>query len=158
MLLIFNTKENIDRVIKPYVEKYEDEIHNFTVLDTFKWGKKNPRVYSELYRKFKFLLVAYNNYGTDSSDRIYPEDYKEGFKNEIWETSSEIGLFTVKDLNHPTSKPIRLIENIIVKLTKMDDLILDTISGSGSIPIACWDTRRNFIACEIDGEYAVKSQ
>lgn len=67
-------------------------------------------------------------------------------------------MFTVKDLNHPTSKPVRLIENIIVKLTKMDDLILDTTSGSGSIPIACWDTRRNFIACEIDEEYAVKSQ
>lgn len=103
-------------------------------------------------------MVAYNNYATDISDRIYPEDYKEGFKNEIWETANEIGLFKVNGIDHPTSKPVRLLENLIVKLTKIDDLVLDTTSGSGSIPIACWDTRRDFITCEIDEEYAVKSQ
>lgn len=158
MLLIFNTKENIDRKLKPFIENYKDGTHDFSILDTFDWGKKNPRKNLELYRKFEFLLVAYNNYNTEKSDRIYPEDYKEGFKNMILETATEIGLFKVNEIDHPTTKPVRLLENILVKLTDIDDLVLDTTSGSGSIPIACWDTRRYFIACEIDEEYAIKSQ
>ncbi|MBO0446570.1 site-specific DNA-methyltransferase [Enterococcus ureilyticus] len=158
MLLIFNTKENIDRKIKPYIKRYKDEAHDFTVIDTFEWGKTNPRGDLELYRKYEFLLIAYNNYNTEKSDRIYPEDFSEYYTNEIWETAKEISLFNVKEIDHPTAKPVRLIENIIIKLTEIDDVILDTTSGSGSIPIACWDTRRDFVACEIDEEYATKSQ
>jgi site-specific DNA-methyltransferase (adenine-specific) len=158
MLLIFNTKENIDVRIAPFIKEFEDDTHDFTILDTFEWGKTNPRDNLEIYRKFEFLLVAYNNYNTDKTDRVYPADYKESYENELWETANEIGLFKIKGLKHPTSKPIRLIENLIVKLTDIDDHILDTTSGSGSIPIACWDTRRNFIASEIDGNYAITSQ
>lgn len=74
MLLIFNTKENIDRKLKPLVEKYEDETHDFTVIDTFQWGKTNPRTHLELNKKFEYLLVAYNNYNTEISDRVYPDE------------------------------------------------------------------------------------
>ncbi|MBO0467482.1 site-specific DNA-methyltransferase [Enterococcus plantarum] len=158
MLLIFNTKENVDRKIKPFIEKFEDETHNFTVVDIIEWGKTNPRQNVDIYRQYEFLLVAYNNYGTEISDREYSEDDSEYFTNEIWETASEIGLFKIKGITHPTVKPIRLIEKLLVKLTEIDDVVLDTTSGSGSIAIACWDTRRDFIACEIDEGYANNSQ
>jgi len=54
---------------------------------------------------------------------------------------------------HPTQKPVRLYEWILLNYTKEDDLILDTHLGSASIALACHNLHRNLIACEIDEEY-----
>jgi site-specific DNA-methyltransferase (adenine-specific) len=54
---------------------------------------------------------------------------------------------------HPTQKPVRLYEWILLNYTKENDLILDTHLGSGSIALACHNLHRNLIACEIDEDY-----
>lgn len=54
---------------------------------------------------------------------------------------------------HPTQKPVRLLERIINLITKENDLVLDTFLGSGSTAIACLNTKRYFLGCEIDDEY-----
>lgn len=54
---------------------------------------------------------------------------------------------------HPTQKPVRLYEWILLNYTKENDLILDTHLGSASIALACHNLHRNLIACEIDEEY-----
>lgn len=56
-------------------------------------------------------------------------------------------------MEHPTQKPYRLMEKLILLATNENDTILDPFMGSGSTGIACLFKNRNFIGCEIDKEY-----
>lgn len=56
-------------------------------------------------------------------------------------------------MQHPTQKPVRLLERLLNLTTKEGDLVLDTFMGSGSTGIACINLKRNFIGMEIDKEY-----
>ena len=54
---------------------------------------------------------------------------------------------------HPTQKPVRLYEWLLMNYAKEGDKILDTHLGSGSIAIACHNLGYDLTACEIDKEY-----
>jgi len=54
---------------------------------------------------------------------------------------------------HPTQKPIKLYELLLMKYAKEGDKILDTHLGSGSIAIACHNLSYDLTACELDKEY-----
>lgn len=54
---------------------------------------------------------------------------------------------------HPTQKPIKLYEWILMKYAKENDKILDTHLGSGSIAIACHNLGFDLTACELDPDY-----
>tara|TARA_R100000353_G_scaffold173143_1_gene139164 strand:+ start:94 stop:738 length:645 start_codon:yes stop_codon:yes gene_type:complete len=54
---------------------------------------------------------------------------------------------------HPTQKPIKLYEWLLMKYAKEGDKILDTHLGSGSIAIACHKLGYDLTACELDKEY-----
>ena len=58
-----------------------------------------------------------------------------------------------KDKIHPTQKPTALLEYLIKTYSNENDLILDSCSGSGSLAIACMNTKRNFICIEKDENY-----
>ena len=51
---------------------------------------------------------------------------------------------------HPTEKPVNLMEYLIEKSTKENDLVLDCFMGSGATAVACHNTKRRFIGCEIE--------
>lgn len=54
---------------------------------------------------------------------------------------------------HPTQKPIKLYEWLLMKYAKEGDKILDTHLGSGSIAIACHNLGFDLTACELDTDY-----
>lgn len=54
---------------------------------------------------------------------------------------------------HPTQKPVKLYEWILMNYAKQGDKILDTHLGSGSIAIACHNLGFDLTACELDTEY-----
>tara|TARA_R100000995_G_C3431590_1_gene98770 strand:+ start:38 stop:703 length:666 start_codon:yes stop_codon:yes gene_type:complete len=54
---------------------------------------------------------------------------------------------------HPTEKPIKLYEWLLMNYAKEGDKILDTHLGSGSIAIACHNLGYDLTACELDKEY-----
>lgn len=56
-------------------------------------------------------------------------------------------------MQHPTQKPVRLMERLSALVTQEGDLVLDPFMGSGSTGIACINTGRRFIGYEIDDEY-----
>lgn len=55
--------------------------------------------------------------------------------------------------DHPTKKPVGLIERLLNLVTKKGDMVLDPFAGSFSTGIACLNTGRHFIGVEIDPEY-----
>lgn len=54
---------------------------------------------------------------------------------------------------HPTQKPVALLEYLIKTYTNEGELVLDNCMGSGSTGIACINTNRNFIGIELNEEY-----
>ena len=54
---------------------------------------------------------------------------------------------------HPTQKPVKLYEWLLMTYAKEGDKILDTHLGSGSIAIACHNLGYDLTACELDKEY-----
>lgn len=58
---------------------------------------------------------------------------------------------------HPTQKPIEILERFIKAYTNSEDTIMDIFSGSGSTMLACQNSNRLFIGCELDSEYYIKS-
>jgi site-specific DNA-methyltransferase (adenine-specific) len=54
---------------------------------------------------------------------------------------------------HPTQKPVKLYEWLLMNYAKEGDKILDTHLGSGSIAIACHNLGFELTACELDTEY-----
>jgi site-specific DNA-methyltransferase (adenine-specific) len=54
---------------------------------------------------------------------------------------------------HPTQKPVDLCAYLIETYSNPGDTILDPFMGSGTTGVACVQTGRNFIGCEIDEGY-----
>ena len=54
---------------------------------------------------------------------------------------------------HPTQKPVKLYEWLLMNYAKEGDKILDTHLGSGSIALACHNLGFDLTACELDKEY-----
>ena len=54
---------------------------------------------------------------------------------------------------HPTTKPLSLIRRLILNSSRIGDIIYDPFSGSGTILIACEQTKRRCLAVEIDPAY-----
>jgi site-specific DNA-methyltransferase (adenine-specific) len=54
---------------------------------------------------------------------------------------------------HPTQKPVALLEYLIKTYTLEGEVVLDFTMGSGSTGIACLNTGRKFVGCELDEKY-----
>ena len=59
---------------------------------------------------------------------------------------------------HPTQKPVKLYEWLLMNYAKEGDKILDTHLGSGSIALACHNLKFDLTACELDAEYFKAAQ
>tara|TARA_R110002074_G_C12239639_1_gene639103 strand:- start:44 stop:703 length:660 start_codon:yes stop_codon:yes gene_type:complete len=54
---------------------------------------------------------------------------------------------------HPTQKPVKLYEWLLMNYANEGDKILDTHLGSGSIAIACHNLNYDLVGCELDTDY-----
>ena len=58
---------------------------------------------------------------------------------------------------HPTEKPIQLLERLIKLHTNENHIVLDCFGGSMSTAIACYNTNREIVSCELNKEYFDKA-
>lgn len=58
-----------------------------------------------------------------------------------------------KDKQHPTQKPVALMEYLIKTYTNEGETVLDNTMGSGTTGVACRNTNRRFVGIEMDPTY-----
>lgn len=63
------------------------------------------------------------------------------------------GNTSAKKKIHPTQKPVKLYEWLLMNYAKEGDKILDTHLGSGSIALACHNLGFDLVGCELDKDY-----
>jgi site-specific DNA-methyltransferase (adenine-specific) len=56
-------------------------------------------------------------------------------------------------VGHPSQKPIKLIEMLLLSATRVEDLVLDPFLGSGTTAVVCQNLNRNFAGIEIEQKY-----
>lgn len=55
--------------------------------------------------------------------------------------------------NHPTEKPVELLEYLVRTYTNEDEVVLDNTMGSGSTGVACKNINRRFVGIELEKKY-----
>jgi len=75
--------------------------------------------------------------------------------NGTGKTSKGMDRFTTEPVsnNHPTVKPIALMEYLINMVTREGQIVLDPFAGSGSTLIAAKKLGRKYIGIELEPEY-----
>ena len=140
--------------------------------NTKDWDKNRPRAefWHELFRVSKNQIVWGSNYFTDAlpiSRGWVCWDKKQPLTNsfsdfELAWTSFDCICKTFRlypthvsqgKKIHPTQKPVKLYEWLLMNYAKEGDKILDTHLGSGSIAIACHNLGFDLVGCELDNEY-----
>tara|TARA_R110002051_G_scaffold308116_1_gene379536 strand:- start:25522 stop:26133 length:612 start_codon:yes stop_codon:yes gene_type:complete len=134
-----------------------------------KWDKEVPtqEYFNELKRVSKNYIIWGGNYfdlgvcgkfiiwdkeiplGLSFSDCEYAHTSFNG-ANKIFRYSA---YKDKKSKFHPTQKPVKLYEWLLMNYAKEGDKILDTHLGSGSIAIACHNLGFDLTACELDKDY-----
>ena len=131
-------------------------------------GRPNQEYFNELIRVSKNQIIwGANNFqlpqfkGFFVWDKGIPFDFTMSMC-EIASLSEGIGTISklwkfriagAEDRIHPTQKPVKLYEKLLMTYAKKGDKILDTHLGSGSIALACHNLGYDLTACELDTEY-----
>lgn len=151
-----NEKEKIEKNgirIKDKV-KWTKHFHSFAQGQSF--GFPTKQSYEELQSIFiGYFEIPYNELKC-KYESLKKEYEKEKFTfnaSDGMENYLEYSFKIDKQYDHPTQKPIKLLENIIRNSSNEGDIILDLFIGSGSTGVACKNLNRNFIGIELEEEY-----
>lgn len=130
-------------ILKEYFDRAK-----FKQLRYIEWVKTNP---VPINSKINYLTNAREIalVGVKGSNPVFHSQYDNGiYQHPI---CHEKGRF------HPTQKPLLLIEELVLKHSNEGDIVLDCFSGSGTTAVASLKNNRNFIGCELDSTYHIKS-
>jgi len=107
------------------------------------WSKDESLTFNNIKVKVETKRKEYNT-GT----------LKEGITlSDVWTDIPALPHNAKEKVNHPTQKPLKLMERIISVFTNEGDTVLDFCMGSGSTGVACNNLNRNFIGIENNIDY-----
>lgn len=120
------------------------------------FGFDTPQYFAQV-EKCKPYKHALPIYKSDSARMTSPSvDDKGNRIYKTYDTKQPVNLIVfARDYpkEHPTQKPVALLEYLVKTHSKEGDTVLDFTMGSGTTGVACVQTGRNFIGCEIDAGY-----
>lgn len=114
-------------------------------FDLIKWVKTNPPP------TFNNKYLSDTEYCFYARKKGYcnPDNYK----NASTLYHAPINIKDKRKFNHPTIKPLPLIERLIRNSSKINSVILDPFMGSGTTGLAALNLNRKFIGIELDPTY-----
>jgi DNA modification methylase len=115
----------------------------------------NPQGLIEINKHVKNSNSAMRRNGKNSTSVVNNSPPKKKYFQKFTNYPSEVLKFKSMNANgnHPTQKPILLMEYLIRTYTNENETVLDFTMGSGSTGVACVNTNRNFIGIEQDDNY-----
>ena len=120
------------------------------------WAKKKAKTKDLVFNPiFEKGLPYVKKHRAGNKTRKQEKDYitesnGDRFPSQTLYYPSKDNLPMIERTEHPTQKSLGLCGYIVKTLSNEGDLVLDCFSGSGSIPIAAFRLKRNFIGIEKD--------
>jgi len=149
-IFIYDKDEYI-KVLENDITRLIGKINNIKNFNEFeKW--RNGGIKENKISKFKVTVENLN-----CANDVYSCILNKYNKGRV--VKSIVSIFnTVKNSHsqiHPTEKPVKLMEILIelVDNNTNDFTVFDPFAGSAATGVACYNMNKNFIGCEIDGEY-----
>lgn len=136
-IVIFNDWKNFT-IITNALQK-----NDFDIKDLLRWVKDNPmprNIERRFVTDYEFAIWAVKNGGKWTFNKISETYERPEIKGSLLAKSEKTG--------HKTQKPEYVMNWIIERLTKPNDLILDPFMGSGSTGISAIKLGRRFIGIE----------
>jgi len=176
MKLMQDNEFDLAIVDPPYGIDWMKQIQNPNTKANWKsyknkeWDKETPtpKYFKELFRVSKNQIIWGGNYMVEnlySSPCWILWDKMQEFSGAVFEMAwssfkspskafrmSRVEAYS-KGKIHPTQKPVKLYEWLLMNYAKEGDKILDTHLGSGSIAIACHNLGYDLTGYELDKEY-----
>lgn len=179
-----NNKLKLNKSLKDLTDNNIDSGYDFSINKEFVRVMKDINIYiwcnkkqimdyfnyyvNQLNCKFEIItwhktnaLPTYSNkYVSDTeyclffhrgSVSVHPERYEDALTYFL----SPLNVRDKKIFNHPTIKPVELIDKFVKNSTRENDIILDPFMGSGTTGVSCKRLNRNFIGLEINGEHYI---
>ena len=125
-----------------------DEIKNICV-----WVKNNGGMGS-LYRSQHELCFIYKNGKSPHTNNINLGAHG-NYRTNVWQYAGANGSAEGREnlKLHPTVKPVIMLKDAILDVTKRGDIVLDCFLGSGSTLMACEQTGRTCYGIELEPKY-----
>lgn len=160
-IILFCSRQNMWRMCRMLYENEFEE--NRTIIWARKRGFNNTRgkALASGYEPILFWSNGKSNTFNNIKIKVDSNrpEYKTGILkdgitlSDVWTDIPALPHNAKERVNHPTQKPIKLMERIVSLFTNEGDTILDFCMGSGSTGVACKNLNRNFIGIEKDLNY-----
>jgi len=153
-ILVFGTYHNIYG-IGQVLEKLNKKIVNSIV-----WYKRNafPNItHRMLCESTEYIIWAVNNSQENATRWTFNYGSLKQFNNgkqlrNMWDipltpqSEKKLG-------KHPSQKPLKIIERLILGFTNEDDIVLDPFMGSGTTCLVCQNLNRKSVGIESNRQY-----
>lgn len=159
-LILFNGWSNVCET-KLLLDKYFT-IRNWIIYDRVKGrGAKTNLVSTRedilWYSKGEKESYTFNRTMSNIPKKTGGMGKKNGEENRVlsnvWSDISPIVPWSSERVDHPTQKPVQLMERCVKVWTNEGDVVLDFTMGSGSTGVACMNLGRKFIGIEKCNKY-----
>ena len=114
----------------------------------FTWKKTNP---VPQFRKVNYLSACEFAYIGSKGEEGWTFNF--GYQKDMHNFFETPNASSYGITDHPTEKPITLMEHFVKIHTNKGDTVLDPFMGSGTTGVACVNLGRNFIGIEKDKHY-----
>ena len=160
-LILFCSRQNVWQICKLLFEN--GFIENRTIIWSRKRSFNNTRgkALASGYEPILFWSngksETFNNIKlkVESERKEYTEGtLKDGITmSDVWTDIPALPHNSKEKVDHPTQKPLKLMERLISLFTNENDTILDFCMGSGTTGVAAISLKRNVIGVEVDEKY-----
>lgn len=160
-ILLFCSRQNMWRICQKLDENGFEE--NRTIIWARKRGFNNTRGKALASGYEPILFWSNGKSETFNNIKLKVESERPEYKtgtlkdgitmSDVWTDIPALPHNSKEKVDHPTQKPIKLMERIVSLFTNEGDTILDFCMGSGSTGVACQNLNRNFIGIEKDINY-----
>lgn len=137
-LFVWCSKEQI----LPLLNYFDKKDINYDIMF---WGKTNPQ---PLARNSWLSDVEYCLHFRQKGVTL-----NDGFELKSKFYISSINMKDKGKFEHPTIKPLSLVERHLLHATQPNDLLLDCFLGSGTTAVACKNIGRRYLGFEINKKY-----
>lgn len=137
-------------------------MRNVELISVFSQGAINHKSLSKLRMPYNPQGLIYSPHITRGISNVSSvcfearPSHKEQFISEYTGYPTQTLRYDIvphNKLDHPTQKPVALLEYLIKTYTNPGETVIDPTMGSGSTGVACINTGRDFIGIEKDEHY-----